>query len=181
MDECARETTLEAMQQNNIRPFTTAREDIQIRNVSIPPPSKKKNKAEKGGKKKKGMAATTSGEDVVESEPEAVEPQWLSFDDMKGAIDAGWRVSQPLDTVTDASLRTSPTHRLLLAMNALAGTEFQFRSYKCQRSKGARQCKHSGSQTIGCKLLAAVARASLKTVALLPKREREMRQSKILL
>ena len=94
MDECARETVLEAMQQNNIRPFTTAREDIQIRNVSIPPPSKqKKNKAEKGGKKKKGVASVTSGEEVLEPEPEAADPQWVSFDDMKGAIDAGWRVS----------------------------------------------------------------------------------------
>ena len=45
MDECARETVLEAMQQNNIRPFTTAREDIKIEQVSIPPPQPRKTKS----------------------------------------------------------------------------------------------------------------------------------------
>lgn len=94
MDECARETVLEAMQQNNIRPFSTAREDIQILNVSIPPPTTLKKKKDKGSKKKKGMGTPSADETVAETEVvEVVQPQWLEFDDMKGAIDAGWKVS----------------------------------------------------------------------------------------
>jgi hypothetical protein len=92
MDECARETVLEAMQQNNIRPFSTARADIKIMNVSIPPPAvKTTKKKDKGGKKKKG--ATSDDEENAEPEMEPVEQQWSLFDDMKGAIDAGWKVS----------------------------------------------------------------------------------------
>lgn len=92
MDECARETVLEAMQQNNIRPFSTAREDVEIVDVSIPPPPKKNKGKKKSSKKKKGMAPaeeSAAESDVVET----AEPQWRSFENMKGAIDAGWRVS----------------------------------------------------------------------------------------
>lgn len=71
MDECARETALEAMQQNNFRIFADARSNFEICNVSIPPPKKKK-------KKKKNV-----------EEPE----KWLQFETMKEAIDAGWKVS----------------------------------------------------------------------------------------
>jgi hypothetical protein len=80
MDECARETTLEAMQQNNIRPFDEARSMIEITDVTIPPPDKKKKKTKKKS---------------VEPAPEVVdekEPEWLMFDNMNGAIDAGWKV-----------------------------------------------------------------------------------------
>lgn len=89
MDECARETVLEAMQQNNIRPFSNTREDMTIGRVSIPPPEKKtgKNK-KKGGKRKEGLAEADSP--LVESED--LQRQWLSFENMKGAIDAGWKV-----------------------------------------------------------------------------------------
>jgi hypothetical protein len=76
MDECARETTLEAMQQNNIRPFDEARSMIEITDVTIPPPDKKKKKTKKKS---------------VEPAPEVVdekEPEWLMFDNMNGAIDA---------------------------------------------------------------------------------------------
>lgn len=57
LDETCRETILEAMQQNSIRPFTNARQDMRIEQVSIPPPSKtiakKKNKKKYKKKKKK--------------------------------------------------------------------------------------------------------------------------------
>lgn len=90
MDECAREATLEAMQQNNIRPFDDARSMFEIADVSIPPPQKKRKKKKKSKKKKKKSAeATTDPEQAEVVEPE---PEWLTFDDMKGAIDAGWKV-----------------------------------------------------------------------------------------
>jgi hypothetical protein len=87
MDECARETVLEAMQQNNVRPFTNTRTDLFIGNVSIPPPSKKATKKKKGGRKKK----TTEPEEssvVAEEVPVVVEevPTWLIFETMKEAI-----------------------------------------------------------------------------------------------
>lgn len=83
MDECAREATLEAMQQNNIRPFEDARSMLEIADVSIPPPMKKS----KYKNKRKTVAASEEEVSVVE-EP----PAWLTFDNMKGAIDAGWKV-----------------------------------------------------------------------------------------
>lgn len=87
MDECARETVLEAMQQNNLRPFEGARNELLIEDVTIPPPRKKgKKKGQK--KKKKKKAEDQSGGLVVEEEP-----KWLSFETMKEAIDAGWQVS----------------------------------------------------------------------------------------
>jgi len=80
MDECARESTLEAMQQNNIRPFDNARDDFEFSDFSIPPPVVKKGKGKKKGK--------VEGEEVEESEPE-----WRYFATMKEALDAGWMVS----------------------------------------------------------------------------------------
>ena len=117
MDECAREAVMEAMEQNQIRPFETCRQDILIQNVSIPPPKpankkkKKKKKKEKGGKKnKKGkngegdpaaVDATAVDTDGVEPEVEEEEeekekepPQWRTFETMKEAIDAGWQPGQ---------------------------------------------------------------------------------------
>jgi len=93
MDECARETVLEAMQQNNIRPFESARTDMEILDVRIPPPVKKKTK---GGKRKKKTPApnSSSGE-----EPEGERPAWRSFESMKEAIDAGWRPGQSFSFV----------------------------------------------------------------------------------
>jgi hypothetical protein len=94
MDECARETVLEAMQQNNIRPFSTAREEIKIVNVRIPPPVTKNTKKKSSGKKTKGMATGEQEATPADPGPEPIEPQWSSFEDMKGAIDAGWKVSR---------------------------------------------------------------------------------------
>mmetsp|Transcript_11844 Transcript_11844/g.19655 ORF Transcript_11844/g.19655 Transcript_11844/m.19655 type:complete len:233 (-) Transcript_11844:149-847(-) len=88
MDEVCRETTSEAMQQNNIKPFAGAREDFEFEKFSIPPPSKKK----KGGKKKKK---------VVEGEEEAPveEPSWRPFGSMKEAISGGWTPGQSFSFV----------------------------------------------------------------------------------
>lgn len=83
MDEVARETVLEAMQQNEIRPFESCRSDLMVGEVSIPPRKSKK----KGKKKKKGADAAD-----VEVE-EKKEPEWLVFESMKDALTAGWEVS----------------------------------------------------------------------------------------
>jgi FKBP-type peptidyl-prolyl cis-trans isomerase (trigger factor) len=90
MDECARETVLEAMQQNSIRPFSEARTLLTIENCCIPPPSNKATKKKKSGRKSKGGA----DEEFPEIQ---VEPQWLQFENMKGAIDAGWQVRDILE------------------------------------------------------------------------------------
>lgn len=94
MDECARETVLEAMQQNNIRPFTDARSELVIEKVTIPPPPKKEGKKKKGGgkKKKNGSVGAENTEIEEPAEEETPEPQWRRFEDMKSAIDAGWKV-----------------------------------------------------------------------------------------
>ena len=83
MDECAREATLEAMQQNNIRPFDNARDEFEFDTISILPPKKKKKKS----KKRKKKNAEEAPSDVAEEEP-----QWLTFDTKKEAISAGWKV-----------------------------------------------------------------------------------------
>lgn len=83
MDEVAREAILEAMQQNDIRPFEGCRTDMVIGEVRIPPRKTKKKK-----KKRKGGDAVD-----VEMEEEK-EPEWLVFDGMKDALKAGWEVSQ---------------------------------------------------------------------------------------
>ncbi len=84
MDECAREATLEALQQNNIRPFDDARMEFEFDTISIMPPKKKK----KGGRKKKKVVAD---DNIIDNAVE--EPKWVVFDTMKEAIDAGWKVS----------------------------------------------------------------------------------------
>lgn len=98
MDECARETVLEAMQQSNIRPFTTAREEFRIEQVSIPP-TKQKGKKKKTKKKNKKVTKGFGGVDDNEaveliSEESPVEPQWQFFETMDMAIKAGWSPGQ---------------------------------------------------------------------------------------
>ena len=88
MDECARETVLEALQQNNIRPFESTRSDMFLKNFQIPPPKKKKSK-----KNKKKSDQETEG-DAEESEA-----SWLTFETMKEAVDAGWRPGQSFSFV----------------------------------------------------------------------------------
>lgn len=90
MDEVAREAVLEAMQQNNIRPFEGAREGMCLQEVAIPPPPKKKKK-KKGGKKKKAKAALGEGDEA----PAA----WETFDTMKEALGAGWEPGQSFSFV----------------------------------------------------------------------------------
>ncbi len=81
MDEVARETILEAMQQNDIRPFESARVDMVIEQVSIPSKPKKGQKKEK---KKK-----TDAESQQEDDTPAV---WMTFNTIKEALKAGWEV-----------------------------------------------------------------------------------------
>ena len=103
MDECARETVLEALQQNNIRPFDEARATMFFSDFQIPPPkaSKKKNKNKKSNKKRKNSNDEEDQEDlaaVVEPEPEEP-PAWRTFETMKEAISAGWKPGQSFSFV----------------------------------------------------------------------------------
>jgi FKBP-type peptidyl-prolyl cis-trans isomerase (trigger factor) len=88
MDECARETVLEAMQQNNVRPFDNTRNELLMEDFRVPPPQNKK----KGKKGKKPKVE----EDSVPSDEI---PQWASFPTMKEAISAGWRPGQSFSFV----------------------------------------------------------------------------------
>jgi hypothetical protein len=83
MDECARETIMEAMQQNNVRPFENARSDFELENFCIPPAPKKSSKK----KKKKKIDATAGASAELEEES-----KWRTFETMKECIDAGWKV-----------------------------------------------------------------------------------------
>jgi hypothetical protein len=94
MDECARETVMEAMQQNSIRPFSDARMDLTIHEVCIPPPVKKKTKKKSKTRKSKQAAAAEPEEEPAVVVDEEKEPEWLTCENMKEAIDAGWRVSR---------------------------------------------------------------------------------------
>lgn len=90
IDECARETVMEALQQNNIRPFENCRSEMYLKDFQIPPPKAKKGKSRK---KKKTKASAE-----VQEEPEP-EPSWRSFETMKEAINAGWRPGQSFSFV----------------------------------------------------------------------------------
>lgn len=79
MDEVAREATLEAMQQNNIRPFDSARQEMMIEQISIPSKPTK-------GKKKKDTKKTDS------QEVEELIIAWETYSTMKDALSAGWEV-----------------------------------------------------------------------------------------
>ncbi|KAL7541999.1 hypothetical protein ACHAXR_011611 [Thalassiosira sp. AJA248-18] len=92
MDEVAREATLEAMQQNDIRPFDSARNEMLIEEVSIPPRPKKKKKKKKGGRKKKAKETEPQVEVVEDDAPVA----WETFDTMAEALKAGWEVSSSI-------------------------------------------------------------------------------------
>merc|ERR1711862_1036972 len=90
MDECARETILEAMQQNEIRPFESAREEMLIERVSIPPPKPQK----KSKKKKRRKNQTIPIQETVE------EPlEWKTYDTMKEALKGGWEPGQSFSFV----------------------------------------------------------------------------------
>jgi hypothetical protein len=96
MDECARETVMEAIQQNNIRPFESCRADMDLYDFTIPPAAAPKKKKTTRKKKKGADAAEAPGAPAEEESPqaEAKEPQWRSFANMKEAIDAGWQPGQ---------------------------------------------------------------------------------------
>lgn len=98
MDECARETVLEAMQQNSIRPFESCRSSMQLYSFRIPPlPSSKSS----GKSKKKKRPTTTESDESTsplseeeESVVGAATTAWRSFETMKEAVDAGWKPGQ---------------------------------------------------------------------------------------
>ena len=97
MDECARETVLEAMQQNNIRPFESCRQDMILESFSIPKAAAKSAK-KKSSKKKRQSSAADDDSPMVEP---VIKPadEWRVFATMKEAIDAGWRPGQSFSFV----------------------------------------------------------------------------------
>ena len=99
MDEVAREATLEALEQNGVRPFENARSDFTFDTISIPPPQKKKKKGKKKKKSKKKTDAAAASDGAESPQVEEETPAWLTFDSMKAAIDAGWRPGQSFSFV----------------------------------------------------------------------------------
>jgi hypothetical protein len=89
MDECARETVLEALQQQSIRPFETTRTEIFLKDFQIPPPKQKKPKKKEQKQKN----------DEIVHDVNKEEPSWRTFATMKEAIDAGWRPGQSFSFV----------------------------------------------------------------------------------
>lgn len=76
---------MEALSQNNVKPFEKSREEATFATVSFMPPKKKKKK---GNKKKKSGA--------VESPPEVVEPTSFNGEDpMMEAVKNGWAPGIP--------------------------------------------------------------------------------------
>jgi hypothetical protein len=102
MDECARETILEAMQQNNIRPFENCRSEMYLYEFCIPPlstskSSSKNKRPKKSGRKNRIIGESSDESAVAQKDPDimpSVEPSWRTFATMKEAIDAGWRPGQ---------------------------------------------------------------------------------------
>jgi hypothetical protein len=92
MDECARETVLEALQQNNIKPFEGCRQDMSIENVRIPAVMAKSGSKNKKKRKKSPTADPSTSNNTTEEPTET--PPWRTFATMKEAIDAGWRPGQ---------------------------------------------------------------------------------------
>jgi Bacterial trigger factor protein (TF) len=115
MDEVCRETTLEAMQQNNIRPFDGSREEMEFVTFSIPPPAPTKKKKKEGGKNKKGV------EEIIEVDPPVEEPVWKSYDTMKAAIDGGWQPGQSFSFVSQKVKGQKVAAGGIPAINPLAG------------------------------------------------------------
>lgn len=92
MDECARETVLEALQQNSIRPFENARSEMAIDSISFPPPPPKRSKKTK---------KNTSKDTEVPVDEEKPSQEWLTKKTMKEAVDAGWQPGQSFSFVAN--------------------------------------------------------------------------------
>jgi hypothetical protein len=100
MDECARETVLEVLQQNNIRPFDSTRMDMAIANISFVPV---KQRIEKSMKRRKASVqrhpkiqngskdGTNQDETTLVTEESA---PLATFHSMKDAIASGWQPGQ---------------------------------------------------------------------------------------
>jgi hypothetical protein len=112
MDECARETIVEVMQQNHIRPFENCRAEMMLFNFTIPPSLITKRSTKKNPKKKSnrrnsnsdisdtdvtaGTISTTKNNDegMEYDDTAAASSQWNMYGTMKEAIDAGWEPGQ---------------------------------------------------------------------------------------
>lgn len=101
MDECARETALEALEQNGVKPFERCRAEMEIDSVSIPPPPARKRK--KKSKKRRKQEEETPQDQQQQQQPEEV-PEWRTFPSMKEAISGGWKPGQSF------SFRASKAH-----------------------------------------------------------------------
>jgi hypothetical protein len=99
MDECARETVLEALQQNKVRPFESCRQDMLLESFTIPPAVAKPTKKKATKKKKQPVAVEPEPDDTVMVAEVETPPEWRVFDTMKEAIDAGWRPGQSFSFV----------------------------------------------------------------------------------
>ena len=136
MDECAREATLEAMEQNNVTPFENARSELEFDTVSIPPPTKKGKKKRKKVKKK---GAENIEADGAPLKPEVVEePAWLTFETMEKAINAGWKVRSKSSTWLE--FQQTKCHKFLNSRlrlfcqkyNFQPGQSFSFVAHDCR-------------------------------------------------
>lgn len=95
MDECARETVLEALQQNEVRPFESCRSDMELSDFCIPPAALPKKRKKKKKRSQKQSASTNEEKDDNSESVEAEEPPaWRTFATIKEAVDAGWRPGQ---------------------------------------------------------------------------------------
>eukprot|EP00542_Grammatophora_oceanica_P011134 CAMPEP_0194026486 /NCGR_PEP_ID=MMETSP0009_2-20130614/775_1 /TAXON_ID=210454 /ORGANISM="Grammatophora oceanica, Strain CCMP 410" /LENGTH=284 /DNA_ID=CAMNT_0038665179 /DNA_START=9 /DNA_END=863 /DNA_ORIENTATION=+ len=108
MEECAREATLEALEQHDIRPFESSREEMKFEQFWLEPAPVKKQKKKKRRKKKKrtydddeeesstpqskviDVVVEKPEDEEVEEEEKQEEPQWRLFANEKDAVDGGW-------------------------------------------------------------------------------------------
>jgi hypothetical protein len=90
MDECARETVMEAMQQQSIRPFESCRSEMKIQSIRISISAVAAGK-KKGGKK--SASQQTDGPAIANDD------EWMTYATIKEAIQAGWRPGQSFSFV----------------------------------------------------------------------------------
>jgi hypothetical protein len=80
MDECARECVLEALQQNNVRPFDSARSEMVLETFSVPPVTGPvKSKKKKSGRKQKASTTIDTSNVKDANELDDSPPQWRTF------------------------------------------------------------------------------------------------------
>ena len=75
MDECARETILEALEQNQIRPFDTCRNEMILYDFSLPPASTSSSSTKKSSKSKSKNSKGKKNHPIV-TRPHRMTPAW---------------------------------------------------------------------------------------------------------